>query len=159
MEAASPARLYATAVGAFLVVLGIVGFFYSASFGSPGDVEAALGALRVNAWLNVLHIATGTLGLLTAGWASRQYALGLGALYTVLAIWGFALGTGAAILGFLPASSGDNWLHLTIGLLGLAAAAGTATSRGSLTRHDRAKEPRGKARRLKPRAKAAAERP
>ena len=36
MEAASPARLYATAVGAFLVALGIVGFFYSASLAVPG---------------------------------------------------------------------------------------------------------------------------
>jgi len=125
MEVASPARLYTAAVGAFLVVLGIAGFFYSASFGGPGDVEAALGALRVNAWLNLLHIATGTLGLLLAGNASRQYALGLGCFYTVLAIWGFALGGGEAILGFLPANAGNDWLHLALGLLGLAAAAGT----------------------------------
>jgi hypothetical protein len=125
MEAASPARLYATLVGAVLVVLGIVGFFYSASTGSPGSVEAALGVLRVNAWLNLAHIATGALGLLLAGFASRQYALGLGALYTALAIWGFAIGGGEAIGGFLPASGGDDWLHLVLGLLGLAAAAGT----------------------------------
>lgn len=125
MEAASPARLYATVVGALLVVLGIVGFFYSASFGSPGSVEAALGVLRVNAWLNVFHTATGALGLLAAGYASRQYALGLGVVYTALAIWGFAIGDGNVILGFLAASGGDNFLHLAIGLLGLAAAAGT----------------------------------
>lgn len=125
MEAASPARLYATVVGALLVVLGIVGFFYSASFGSPGSVEAALGVLRVNAWLNVFHTATGALGLLAAGYASRQYALGLGVVYTALAIWGFAIGAGNVILGFLAASGGDNFLHLAVGLLGLAAAAGT----------------------------------
>jgi hypothetical protein len=125
MEAPSPARLYATALGAFLVVLGIVGFFYSASFGSPGAVEDALGVLRANAWLNLLHIATGALGLLAAGYASRRYALGIGALYTVLAIWGFALGGGAAILGFLPAGGGNDGLHLALGVLGLAAAAGT----------------------------------
>jgi MYXO-CTERM domain-containing protein len=129
MEAASPARLYATVVGALLVVLGILGFFYSASFGGPGNVEAALGVLRVNAWLNVLHIATGALGLLVADYASRQYALGVGALYTALAIWGFAIGGGEAILGFLPASGGDEALHLVLGLLGLAAAAGTPRRR------------------------------
>jgi Domain of unknown function (DUF4383) len=126
METPSPARLYAAAVGALLLVVGIVGFFYSASFGGPGDVEAAFGALRVNAWLNLLHVATGALGLLAAGVASRRYALVVGTLYTGLAIWGFALGSGDAILGFLPASGGDDTLHLVIGLLGLAAAAGTA---------------------------------
>jgi Domain of unknown function (DUF4383) len=123
MEAASPARLYAAAVGALLVVLGIVGFFYSASLGGPGDVAAALGLLRVNGWLNLLHVAFGALGLLAAGVASRRYALVAGGLFTVLAVWGFALDADAAILGFLPASGGDDGLHLVLGLLGLAAAA------------------------------------
>jgi hypothetical protein len=148
MEAASPARLYATLVGAFLLLLGILGFFYSASFGSPGGVEAALGVLRVNAWFNVLSIATGALGLLAAGSASRPYALAVGLLYTGLAIWGFAIGAGDAILGFLPASGGDDALRLAIGLLGLAAAAGTP------------KRPRRslRASELEPRAQAAGKR-
>jgi hypothetical protein len=136
MEPPSPARLYATAVGAFLIVLGILGFFYSASLGSPGSVEASLGVLRVNGWLNALHIATGALGLLAAGSASRAYALAIGALYTVLAIWGFSIGSGEAILGFLPAAGGDEALHLVLGLLGLAAAAGTPR------RQDRARRSR-----------------
>jgi hypothetical protein len=128
MEPASPARLYATVIGALLVALGIVGFFYSASFGSPGSVEAALGGLRVNAWLNLLQIALGALGLLAAGYASRAYALFAGLLLTVLAIWGMAIGAGEAVLGFLPANGGDDALHLVLGLLGLAAAAGTPRS-------------------------------
>lgn len=128
MEPASPARLYATAAGAFLIVLGIVGFFYSASFGSPGAVEAALGVLRVNAWLNVLYVAAGSLGLLAAGTASRAYALAAGTLFTGLAIWGFALGGGEAVLGFLPVSGGNDVLNLVLGALGLAAAAGTPRS-------------------------------
>jgi predicted small integral membrane protein len=148
MEDASPARLYAAAVGAFLLVLGIVGFFYSASFGRPGAVEAALGVLRVNGWLNVLHIATGALGLLAAGYASRRYALALGLLYTALAVWGIALPGGHSILGVLPASRGDNVLHLALGLLGLAAAAGTPKRSASK-----------RAERLEPRAQPAAERP
>ncbi len=125
MEAASPARLYATAVGAFLVALGIVGFFYSASFGSPGAVEAALGVLRVNAWLNVLYALAGALGLLLAASAPRPYALAMGLLFTALAIWGWALGAGEPILGFLPAAGGNEALNLALGLLGLAAFAGT----------------------------------
>jgi hypothetical protein len=131
MEAASPARLYATVVGALLVVLGIVGFFYSASFGSPGTVEAALGVFQVNAWLDLLYVGAGSLGLLLAGQASRPYALVLGFLFTVLAIWGFAIGSGDAVLGFLPANGGDDILHLVLGLLGLAAAAGTPKAESS----------------------------
>jgi hypothetical protein len=125
MEAPSPARLFAAGAGAVLLVVGILGFFYSASFGTPGEVEAALGVLRVNAWLNLLQIVTGALGLLLAGYASRGYALAIGLLYTVLTIWGFAIDGGATILGFLPANGGDDTFHLVIGLLGLAAAAGT----------------------------------
>jgi hypothetical protein len=131
MEPASPARLYATLVGALLVVLGIVGFFYSASFGSPGAVEAALGVLRVNAWLNLVYIVTGSLGLLLAGHDSRPYALVLGFLFTVLGIWGFAIGSGGDILDFLPANGGDSTLLLVLGLLGLAAAAGTPKVKSS----------------------------
>jgi hypothetical protein len=110
MEPASPARLYATVAGALLVVLGIVGFFYDASFTGLDDLDPALGVLEVNAWINLLYLATGALGVLVAGVASRSYALAMGLFYTLLAI--VALGS---------------WeLHLALGLLGLAAAAGTA---------------------------------
>jgi hypothetical protein len=128
IDGPSPARLYATLVGGALVVAGIVGFFYSASFGSPGTVDEALGVFSVNAWENVLHALTGAIGLLVAGYASRRYALWLGAFYLVLAVWGFAIGSGESILGFVPVDTGDNFLHLALGLLG--AAAGLATPRG-----------------------------
>jgi hypothetical protein len=125
MDGPSPARLYATLVGATLVVAGIVGFFYSASFGGPGKVDDVFGVLSVNGWHNVFHIATGAIGLLVAGYAARQYALWLGALYLVVAIWGFASGGGDSILGFLPVNTGDDFLHLILGLLGIAAAMAT----------------------------------
>jgi hypothetical protein len=125
VDGPNPARLYATLVGAALVVGGIVGFFYSASFGGPGKVDDVLGILSVNGWHNVFHIATGAIGLLVAGYAARQYALWLGALYVAIAIWGFAIGGGDSILGFLPVNTGDNILHLVLGLLGIAAASAT----------------------------------
>jgi hypothetical protein len=125
MQPATPARLYATLVGAVLVVAGIVGFFYSASFGSPGKVDDAFGILAVNAWHNVFHIVTGAIGLLVAGYAARQYALWLGILYIVLTIWGFAIGGGESILGFVPVNTEDNILHLILGVLGIGAALAT----------------------------------
>jgi len=142
MEPAGPARLYATAVGALLVVLGIAGFFYGSSFGSPGTIDHTLGALRTNGWLNLLWIAIGALGLLLAGIASRAYALGAGLLFTVLGVWGLVLAPGAAILGFLPAAGADEALHLTLGLLGLLAYAGTPRSTTGIPRPPSEARPR-----------------
>lgn len=134
MEAASPARLYATVVGAILVIAGIVGFFYSASFGSPGEVDDVFGILSVNAWHNVVHILTGAIGLLVAGYAARQYALWLGVVYLVVAIWGFAIGSGDSILGFIPVNTEDDILHLTLGALGVLAWMATPKTAGTEAR-------------------------
>ena len=125
MEGSTPARLYATLVGGTLVVAGIIGFFYSSSFGSPGDVDAVFGILDVNAWHNIVHIATGGLGLLAAGYAARQYALGLGAVYIVIAAWGFIIGNHESILGFIPVNTEDDFLHLILGVLGIGAGLAT----------------------------------
>jgi hypothetical protein len=125
IDGPSPARLYATLVGGVLVIAGIVGFFYSASFGGPGEVDDVLGLLSVNAWHNIFHIATGAVGLLVAGFAARRYALWLGILYLGVAAWGFILGDGESILGFLPVNTADDLLHLVLGLLGVAAALAT----------------------------------
>ena len=130
MQASSPARLYATVVGAVLTIAGIVGFFYSSSFGSPGTVDKLFGIFAVNGWVNVAHLVAGLLGLAAAGYAARAYALGFGLLYLVVAIWGFIIGGGDAILSIFPVNTGDNVMHLIIGLVGLAAgAASPAPSR------------------------------
>ena len=139
MEAPSPARLYAAAAGVLLFVLGAVGFFYDASFGSLDRYEEALGAIQVNGWLNLLYIAVGAAGLLFGGVASRTFSLIAGLLFTLLAIVGW----------------GSLGLNLAIGVLGLAAVAGTAKpSRGSLRSPRDRKEPR----KSKPRAKPAGKR-
>ena len=125
MEASSPAKLYATLVGAALTIAGIAGFFYSASFGSPGRVDDAFGILAINGWHNVFHLTSGLVGLAAAGYAARQYALGFGLLYIVVAIWGFVIGSGEDILGIIPVNTEDNILHLILGLTGVAAGAAT----------------------------------
>jgi hypothetical protein len=135
MEPPGPARLYATVVGAVLIVLGILGFFYTASFGDLGSYEEALGELQVNGWLNLFYVVVGALGLLAASAASRAYALLAGVLFTLLAIVGWGTGT----------------LNLILGLLGLAAAAGASSGR---SRPVRKKRPR----RSKPRTQPAGKR-
>jgi hypothetical protein len=117
----SPAQTWAKLIGATLVVAGIVGFFYSSAFGSPGKVDGVLGILDVNGWHNVVHIASGLLGLMLARSYSgaRTYCLLLAAAYTVVAIWGFIVGDGGAILGFLPVNTEDNVLHTLIAVVSL----------------------------------------
>ncbi|HEX6688338.1 MAG TPA: DUF4383 domain-containing protein [Solirubrobacterales bacterium] len=88
MEQASPVRLYATLVGAGLVIYGIVGFFYDSSFARPDDLREALGLFSVNGWANVFHMLTGALGLLLAGFASRRYAIVATATYALIAVAG-----------------------------------------------------------------------
>jgi hypothetical protein len=129
----SPARLYAGVVGAALVFAGIVGFFYEADFTNDETIrDAVFGLLDVNGWHNVVHILTGALGLLaySAGaYAARQYALGIGAVYIVVAIWGFIVGDGDSILSIIPVNTEDNILHLLLGIFGLLA--GFASPSGS----------------------------
>jgi hypothetical protein len=129
MDSASPARLYCTLVGGVLVIAGIIGFFYTAGFdtgvsGVNADTDEVFGILAVNGWHNVVHILLGLLGLLAAGYAAREYALGVGLVYILLAIWGFADGDNV-ILGLVPLNNEDNFLHLILGLVGVAAGAAT----------------------------------
>ncbi len=114
------------------MIAGVIGFFYSSSFGGPGTVDDVFGILAVNGWHNLFHIVTGALGLLAAGYAARQYSIGLGALYLMVTIWGFVIGSGESILGFIPVNTEDNILHLILGVLGIAA--GLATPAGRATR-------------------------
>ena len=111
------------------MVVGIIGFFYDASFGTGNDLDTddVLGILAVNGWHNLVHIATGLLGLAAAGYAARTYALALGLAYLLIAIWGFieAENGFGAILEVIPVNTEDNFLHLILGLTGLAAGAAT----------------------------------
>jgi hypothetical protein len=129
MEPAGPARLYAVLVGGVLTVAGVIGFFYSSSFGSPGEVDDVLGVLSVNGWHNVVHLATGVAGLALAGYAARQYALGLGAVYLAVAVWGLVIGSGDSLLGIVPVNTEDDVLHLVLGVTGLAAGLAEPASR------------------------------
>ena len=133
MTGSSPARLYAALVGGALVIVGIVGFFYDASFETGDDLRAdgVLGIFDVNGWHNLVHIAAGLLGLAAAGYAARTYALAFGLAYLLLAVWGFLeVDNGfGALLDVIPVNTEDNFLHLVLGLTGLAAGAATPKER------------------------------
>jgi hypothetical protein len=118
----TPAQLYALVFGAVLVLAGIAGFVVDASFGSGTDVSGdELIFFEVNGWHNIVHILSGIAGL--ALWRSpagaRGFALGFGAIYAVVTIWGFV--TGDHVLWLIPVNAEDNVLHLLIAATGIGA--------------------------------------
>ena len=125
----SPAQVFALVIGGALVLGGIAGFFYNASFSTGDGIErdALLGVLDVNGWHNVVHIGTGVVGLLVARsyGGARGYALGIGVLYLVVAALGFAAGDGEEIFNLIPVNTEDNVLHLLIGISGVGAGLAT----------------------------------
>jgi hypothetical protein len=132
MEEASPARLYCLLVGAVLVIAGIIGFFYEASFATGDSIrtEDVFGVLSVNGWHNLVHIGIGALLLIAAGSAARGAALFVGLLYIVLCVLGF-IATSNNGIGFVaendtlirlvPVNNEDNVFHLILGITGVVA--------------------------------------
>jgi hypothetical protein len=121
-RARTPAQLYALLFGIVLLAVGILGFIADSSFGTGSDVDGSdFIIFEVNGWHNIVHILSGLLGLALARRrdTARAYALGFGAVYLVVTIWGFI--TGDQVLWLIPVDAADNVLHLLIAVTGLAA--------------------------------------
>jgi hypothetical protein len=133
MEETSPARLYCLLVGGVLVIAGIIGFFYEASFKTGDSIRSdkVFGILAANGWHNLVHLGIGALLLIGAGAAARGTALFVGILYIVLCVLGF-IATSDNGIGFIaendtlidlvPVNNEDNVLHLILGITGVIAA-------------------------------------
>src|SRR3954447_17712039 len=128
MSTTSPARLYAMVVGVVLVAAGVIGFFYESSFTTDASVRGSVfGLLDVNGWHNVVHIATGLLGILAARTlaSARTYCLVFALVYLVFLCvpsrvcgvwcWGSrAADTAGWARGFARVNPADNVLHLLL---------------------------------------------
>jgi len=126
----TPAQIYALAVGATLLLVGILGFAADSAFDSGTNVNGGeLIAFEVNGWHNLVHILSGLVGL--ALWrnpaTARTYALGFGAVYAVVTLWGFI--DGNDVLGLIPVNGADNLLHLLIAAAGIAAGLASSPAR------------------------------
>jgi hypothetical protein len=125
----TPAQLYSTVFGAVLLVVGVVGLFVNAKFGTgakpPGD---NLVVFKVNGWHNIVHIASGLVGLALARTVAgaRLFALGFGIVYAIVTLYGLLAGSN--VLGIVAINGADNVLHLLIAAAGLAAYAASRTT-------------------------------
>ncbi len=118
----TPAQLYSLVFGATLLLVGILGFVAESSFDTGSNVNGSnLIFFEVNGFHNIVHLASGLLGL--ALWRSvagaRGFALGFGLVYGAVTLWGFI--DGNDVLSLIPVNAADNVLHLAISALGIVA--------------------------------------
>jgi hypothetical protein len=125
LDLSAPAHTYAAAAGVFLLALGILSLIIEQpGFGSVGNVDNQPDFIiwATSGWLCILWIVMGALGLLAAvrSDTARDYALGAGVLFAVMAIWGFI--DGDSSFGIFAAGTVDNITHAVLAALGLLAA-------------------------------------
>jgi hypothetical protein len=122
-DARTPAQWYSLIFGAVLLLVGLVGFAADAGFDTGTDIDGdkLLGIFEVSGIHNLVHIASGAV-LLAASpkrASARLVAIAFGVVYLLVTIIGFIQGDN--VVGLIPVNSADNFLHLAISLLGIAA--------------------------------------
>jgi Domain of unknown function (DUF4383) len=118
----TPAQWYSLIFGAILLVAGLLGFIADSSFDFGDGINGDdLVIFEVNGTHNLVHIASGALGLALAGKreTARAFALGFGAVYLLVTIIGLI--DGSDVLGIIPVNGADNVLHILIAIAGIAA--------------------------------------
>jgi hypothetical protein len=108
-------RMVAIVLGVILVIAGVIGFISNPIAYSENAI------FTVNAAHNVVHIVSG-LFLLVGAYTMLGSAMALrilGIVYVIVAILGFV--GGDMILGFISNNAGDNWLHVVLAVVLLAA--------------------------------------
>ncbi|TSC60807.1 MAG: hypothetical protein Greene041662_39 [Candidatus Peregrinibacteria bacterium Greene0416_62] len=111
-------KLVTKILGIVLVVVGIAGFF----------VDGQLLMFEVDTTHNIVHIATGVLGLLASGTYSysRLFLIIFGLVYAVVTVLGFAMN--GDILGFFHVNMEDSYLHAAIAAVSLLVGFGSKKS-------------------------------
>jgi hypothetical protein len=129
----TPAQMYSLAFGATLLLVGLLGFAADSSFENGDNLRGdELIVFLVNGWHNLVHIASGLIGLAVfrSRSGARSYALGFGLVYLIVTIWGFA--DGNDVISLIPVNTEDNILHLLIALLGIGAGLASRDDRGAV---------------------------
>ncbi|WP_082931859.1 DUF4383 domain-containing protein [Mycolicibacterium setense] len=128
-------------VGILFLIVGVLGFIPGITT-DYGDLHWAghhseamlLGLFSVSVLHNLVHLAFGAVGVLTArrADAARAYLIGGGVVYAILWLYGLVIDPDSAA-NFIPVNSADNWLHLGLAVVMIALGlvfgrAATATS-------------------------------
>ena len=131
----TPAQIYCLAIGATLLLVGLLGFIADGTFdtgagGRDDDGGNVGGALQgdsflgfeVNGWHNVVHILSGVflLASFRRRGPAKTAALAFGVVYGIVTITGLI--DGNDVLGLIPVNAADNVLHLVLSVLGIAGA-------------------------------------
>ncbi|MFG6446279.1 DUF4383 domain-containing protein [Microbacterium sp. P06] len=125
----SPNRIVATIFGAVYLLVGLLGFAVTGGVGFIAtEGGLLLGIFEVNPLHNIAHLLIGA-ALLIAGLANVRAAKGVntvvGAVYLLLGLVGFFIGSPDNALNILALNVPDHFLHLgsAIVLLGVGLAA------------------------------------
>jgi len=131
------AKLYAQILGIVLLLVGIVGFFPLGTPDTAAQPQPALdllGIFAINPLHNMIHIATGVLGIVAGfyggGAYARIYALVFGVVYALVTVLGFVQMN--TLLGLVPINLADNFLHTAIAVTGIAAYFLTTSPRAAM---------------------------
>lgn len=123
------AQMAAFAIAAVFLVVGVLGFIpgITTDYGSmqlAGHESEALllGVFQVSILHNVVHLAFGLVGAAMARshGGARNFLIGGGVVYLLLWVYGLLVDADASA-NFVPVNSADNWLHLGLGLVMVAA--------------------------------------
>ena len=109
------AKKLALVFGIVFVIVGILGFI-------PNPIVGMTGFFLTDAVHNIVHLLVGIILLVISLKAAAKSAVALkvfGIIYLVLAIIGFF--SGSTILGLVAINGADNWLHLVLGIVIVAA--------------------------------------
>lgn len=110
------AKKLAMLFGVIFVIVGLLGFVSNPIVGSGNAM------FLTNTMHNIVHLLVGVIMIIMSsqGEASASMSLTIfGVIYLVLAVLGFLMKS--PLLGFVDYNSADNWLHLVLGVVLLAA--------------------------------------
>ncbi len=109
------AKTAAIVIGVVFLAVGILGFV-------PNPLVSPTGLFAVNTAHNLVHIVSGIVllaGAYTALGASNGLKI-VGVVYGAVAILGLYMG-GGMLLGMVAVNHADNWLHVALAIVILAA--------------------------------------
>ncbi len=109
------AKTLALVFGIIFVIVGLLGFV-------PNPLVGANGLFLTNVVHDLVHLIIGLILLAVALWAPAQSGMWLkimGAVYLVIFLLGLVMGS--PMLGLVAFNGADNWLHLLLGIVLLAA--------------------------------------